>query len=97
MCLCVSVCLSVCHHVCGEMAALSNMVSSHVNTIYHRSTRNCNTCQDDPFPDPDNMDQPDHITFWLITSKLIYGFTPNFMCVDSTVVQLGGHHTCCGF
>ena len=31
---CVSVCLSVCHHVYGEMAELSNMVSSEVNTIY---------------------------------------------------------------
>ena len=31
---CVCVCLSVCHHVCGEMAGLSNMVLSEVNTIY---------------------------------------------------------------
>ena len=29
-----SLVLSVCHHVCGEMAGLSNMVSSEVNTIY---------------------------------------------------------------
>ena len=69
----VCVCLSVCHHVCGKMAARSNMVSSEVNTIY-KNTRNCNTCQDDPFPDPDNMDQPDHTTFWPITSKLMDGF-----------------------
>ena len=34
LCVCVSVCLSVCHHVRGEMAGLSNMVSSEVNTIY---------------------------------------------------------------
>ena len=33
VCLCVCVCLSVCHHVCGEMAGLSNMASSEVNTI----------------------------------------------------------------
>ena len=30
-------CLSVCHPVCGDMAALSNMVSSEVNTIYKYS------------------------------------------------------------
>ena len=30
----LSVCVSVCHHVCGEMAGLSNMASSEVNTIY---------------------------------------------------------------
>ena len=30
---CLCVCLSVCHHVCGEMAALSNKVSSMVKTI----------------------------------------------------------------
>ena len=34
VCLCVCVCVSVCHHVCSEMAELSNMVSSEVNTIY---------------------------------------------------------------
>ena len=27
------------------------------------------------------MDQPDHITIWPITSKLIDGFTPNFTCM----------------
>ena len=31
---CLCVCLSVCHHVCGEMAGLSNMALSEVNTIY---------------------------------------------------------------
>ena len=30
----LSVCVSVWHHVCGEMAGLSNMVSSEVNAIY---------------------------------------------------------------
>ena len=34
LCVCVCVCLSVCHHVYSEMAGLSNMVSSEVNTIY---------------------------------------------------------------
>ena len=34
VCVCLCVCLSVCHHVCSEMAGLSNMVSSEVNTIY---------------------------------------------------------------
>ena len=34
VCVCVCVCVSVCHHVCGEMAGLSNMVSSEVNTIH---------------------------------------------------------------
>ena len=31
---CLFVCVSVCHHVYGEMAELSNMVSSEVNIIY---------------------------------------------------------------
>ena len=41
------------------------------------STRNpnCNTFQDDPFLDPDTMDNPDHITFCPITLKVIDGFT----------------------
>ena len=44
-------------------------------------TRNCNTSQDDPFPNPVNMDHPDHITFWPITSKVMDGFTPNCTCM----------------
>ena len=32
VCVCVCVCLSVCAHVCDEMAGLSNMVSTEVNT-----------------------------------------------------------------
>ena len=37
-----------------------------VRSILSISTWNGNTCQDDPSPDPDNMDHPDHIAFWPI-------------------------------
>ena len=40
VCVCVSVCLSVSHHVCGEMAGLSNMVSSGTNTRYLQELEN---------------------------------------------------------
>ena len=83
VCVCVRVggcvCVCVCNHVCGEITALSNMVSGEVNTIHKHW--NCNTRQDDPIPDPDNMDNPDHIIFWPITSKVMNGFIPNFTCV----------------
>ena len=67
---CLCVCLSVCHHVCGEMAALSNMASSEVNTSIYKNL-NCNTSQDDPFPFPFNMDHRYKIPFWPVTSKLM--------------------------
>ena len=76
VCLCVCVCLSVCHHVWLHSAIWCQMRS-----ILSTRTRKCDTCQDHPFPYPDNMDHPDHITFWPITSKLMNKFTSNFTCV----------------
>ena len=71
----------------GEMTALSNMVSSEVNSVILSSkTRNCKTCQDDRFPDPDNRDHPDHITVW--PAKVMNGLTPNFTCM-----LFGARHT----
>ena len=61
---CLCVCVSVCHHVCSEMARLSNMVSSEVNTIY-KNLKLHNTSPDDPFPF--HMDHVDKIKFWPIT------------------------------
>ena len=56
--------------------------------------RKCNTSQDDPFPDPEEMDHPDpyhnlannfESYQWIRTKFYLY------------VVQLWVHHTCRGF
>ena len=87
ICRWVGVCVCICLSVITFVARwLHSGTWCQVRSKLSINTRNCNTCQDNPFPDPDNMDQLDHITFWPITisltSKLIYGFTPNFVCMQ---------------
>ena len=73
MCVCVGVCVCVTLCVCLVVIMLvarwqHSATWCQVRSILSIRTRNYNTCQDDPFPDPNN--QPDHIiTFWHITSK----------------------------
>ena len=78
---CVSVCLCVCvyHQDCAEMARLSNTVLSEAITLDNSST--LQHYQDNPFPFPFHMGHPYKITFLRITSKVIYGFTPNLTCM----------------
>ena len=54
-----------------------------VRSILSTRTGNCNTCQDDPFPDLDYMDYPGHITFWPLTLKVTNGLTPNLPVCSS--------------
>ena len=68
VCVCVCVCLSVITFVARW---LHSATWCQVRSILSTRTRNYNTCQNDPFPDSDNMDQPDHISFWPITSKVM--------------------------
>ena len=89
VCVCLSVCLSLCLSLCLSVVSfvarwLHSATWCQVRSILPISTRNCNICQDVPFPDPDYMDQPDHITVWPIAAKLMYGFTPNFICLFSS-------------
>ena len=51
-CVCVSVCLSVITFVARW---LHSSTWCQVRSILSIRIRNCNTCQDDPFPDPDKM------------------------------------------
>ena len=73
LCVCLSVCLCVCHLDCDEMAGLSNTILREAISLDHSST--LQHFQDDPFVDPAHMDHSYKITFWLITSKFMNGFT----------------------
>ena len=66
----LSVCVCVCHQDCDEMAAHSNTVLCEAISLDNSST--LQQYQDDPPADPDHMDHLFKMTFWPITSKLIY-------------------------
>ena len=63
VCVCVCVCLS---SRLWQDGWLSNMVSSDVSNIYKYSK--LQHLSRWSFPDPDDMDQQDHITFWPLTA-----------------------------
>ena len=79
LCVCVCVCLCVCHQDCDEMAAHSSTVLREAISLDNSSI--LQQYQDDPPADPDHMDHLYKMTFWPITSKLMNGFTPHFICI----------------
>ena len=76
--LCVCVCLSV---IMFAARWLDLATWYQVKSILSTRTWKCNPSQDDPFPFPFHMDHPYKITFWPVTSKLMDGLTPNFICL----------------
>ena len=81
LCLCVSVYLSFFLYMCLTVTAILarwlNLATwYHVRLIPFTRPGECNIRQHDLFPDSYQMDHPDKITFWTITSKLIDKFTP---------------------
>ena len=83
MCVCVCVCMCVFVTLCVCLSVITFVATWQVRSILSTRTQTGNTCLDDLFPNPDNTDHLDHITFWPITctSKVKNGFTPNFTCM----------------
>ena len=79
VCVCVCVCVCFCLSVITFVVRWLNL-ATWCQVRSSTRTRKCHSSQDDLFPD--NMDHPDHITFWPITSKVKNGFTPNFICMQ---------------
>ena len=91
VCVCVCVCVSVYHHICGEMAGLSNMVSSEVNTIYKNLKMQHYSWWSVSVSVSYRPSEQNHI---LACNFKTYGriHTKFYLYV----VQLGGYHVCCG-
>ena len=89
----LSVCVCFCLSVITFVARwLHSATWCQVRSILSISTRNCKTCQDDPFPDPDGSTGLYHI---LAYNCKTYGRIHTKFYLS--VVQLGVHHMCCGF
>ena len=82
LCVCVCVCVCLCVSVITFAARWLDLATWRwMRSILSTRTLKCYTSQDDQFPFPFNTDHLYKITFWLVTSKLMNGFTPNFTCM----------------